>query len=495
MTSVEEAPTRSEEPTGTTTSSAPLIAASVGCVAAGLVFLAGYRALADDAYITLDYARNLAEHGHWGLLPNRTSNTATSPLNVWLLAAGTVLIGRPIIVAGALLVVSMGLLGWWSAQLARNLGRSVALPVTLIVLLVTSPLMVSTLGLETYLSATVLIGIVRYAFDERPLCTGFLLGLSVLCRPDLAVAAAVLTAILLSWRRWLPAIATAIGVAVPWHVWSWFALGGFIPETLAFKTDNGEAVASGLTHSMLTSLWLDWSVTSWRYWPVVITIAAIFVGLACAVAWLPRWRQPAGRVALAFAAAGVAHCLALAAAGVQPFAWYYGPLVVGTSAALALTVADRPRLLAAMATVLVAGSVIVDTSRGVPWIAAPMFGNSGNAQHYARVAAGLKALVPPGAVIASNGEAGTIPFYCRCDVTDYFSSRGLAQAHVDRHIARSGVLVRLNYAHRPREAPPHPQWRLESRTLGTDGAAPPGVAQWVDNLGPKWVVTTLYRVG
>ena len=36
----------------------------------------------DDAYITLQYARNLAEHGTWGFFPDRATNTATSPLNV-----------------------------------------------------------------------------------------------------------------------------------------------------------------------------------------------------------------------------------------------------------------------------------------------------------------------------------------------------------------------------------------------------------------------------
>src|SRR4029077_17042973 len=43
--------------------------------------------LIDDSYITLGYARNLAVHFHWGLIPQETANSATSPLNVLLLAA------------------------------------------------------------------------------------------------------------------------------------------------------------------------------------------------------------------------------------------------------------------------------------------------------------------------------------------------------------------------------------------------------------------------
>jgi hypothetical protein len=474
--------------------SAPLVAAAIGAATAVFVFLAAYQALADDAFITLDYARNLAEHGHWGLLPYRSSNTATSPLNVWLLAAATVVTGRPVLAVGLVLVASMALLGWWSARLAHRLGLSLAMPTALIVLLATSPLMVSTLGMETYLGAALLIGVARYAVDGRAVHTGLIVGLNVLCRPDFAVAAGVLAAALLTWRRWFPAVATAVVVVLPWHLWSWYALGGFIPETLAFKTDSGEAVAAGLTNSMLTSLWLDWGSTPWRYWPVVLTTVTMLVGFVCALTWLPRWSQPAARVALMLPAAGVAHWLALSAAGVQAFVWYYGPLVVGTSAALAMTVALRPRAVGFLAVALTVGALVVDVSRGVPWGASPMYGNGGNARHYARVAADLNRLLPPGAVVASNGEAGTIPFFCRCDVTDYFSSRGLAQLHVDRHIARSGALMRWNYAHRPREIAPQPQWRLESRTVGIDPDPPPGVAQWIDNVGPKWVVTTLYQV-
>ena len=495
MTGVAEASAPSRDAAGTSSRSIPRTAAIVGAAIGTLLFLAAHKAISDDAYITLDYARNLAENGRWGLLPARTSNTATSPLNVWLLAAGIVVTGRPVLVVGMVIAGSMALLGWWSARLAGSLALSPVFPVALLVLLGTSPLMVSTVGLETYLGATLLVGTARYAVDSRPRCTGLLVGLSVLCRPDLAVAAGVLSMALLARRSWLPALVTGFAVALPWHLFSWYALGGFVPETLAFKTDPAEAVAAGLTHSMLTALWLDWGATSWRHWPVVVTITLIVAGLVTALAWLPWRRRPVAQVALAFSVAGLAHWLALSVEGVQAFAWYYGPLVSAMAVVVALAAAQRPRSLGVAAAALAAWALVVDTSRGVPWGATPMFGNGGNAQHYARVAADLGRLLPPGAVVASNGEAGTIPFYCRCDVTDFFSSRGLAQAHVDRHIARSGALVRWNYAHRPREAAPQPRWRLESRTVGVDADPPPGVARWVDDVGPKKVVTTLYRLG
>ena len=60
-----------------------------GALVAAAVFYVAHRGLVDDAYITLSYARNVAEHLHWGMIPAVESNTATSPLNVMMLAVAT----------------------------------------------------------------------------------------------------------------------------------------------------------------------------------------------------------------------------------------------------------------------------------------------------------------------------------------------------------------------------------------------------------------------
>ena len=57
-------------------------------VVSAVVWLGVRGSLIDDSYITLGYARNLAEHFHWGLVGAETANSATSPLNVLLLALG-----------------------------------------------------------------------------------------------------------------------------------------------------------------------------------------------------------------------------------------------------------------------------------------------------------------------------------------------------------------------------------------------------------------------
>src|SRR5262245_37678968 len=205
------------------------VAVASGVAAAGVVFAVAHTVLPDDAYITLGYARNLAEAGHWGMLADRSSNTATSPLNVWLLAAGTLVTGRAVLAVGLVLVACLGLVGWWSAWLARELGLSPVLPAAVVGLLVTSPLLVSTIGLETYLGVTALVGVARYAVVGRPLVTGVLCGLAVLTRPDLAVPAGVLVVGLVAWRRWAVVAVVGAGVVLPWYLFAWYRLGGFLP--------------------------------------------------------------------------------------------------------------------------------------------------------------------------------------------------------------------------------------------------------------------------
>src|SRR2546423_14613367 len=70
------------------------LVAGAGLATAAL-FLLVRDSLVDDAYITLSYAKNLAQHLHWGLIPHEVATSATSPLNVVLLAgaAGAFRIG------------------------------------------------------------------------------------------------------------------------------------------------------------------------------------------------------------------------------------------------------------------------------------------------------------------------------------------------------------------------------------------------------------------
>ncbi|MEJ2886718.1 hypothetical protein [Actinomycetospora aeridis] len=171
--------------------------AAGGAVAGALLFLAAYRGMPDDSYITLDYARNLAELGHWGLTPFRDANSATSPLNVWLLAAGTLLTGRPVVAVGLVLVLTTATTAVWAAGLAQVVRRRPTVVAGLVVgLVVTSPIFASVVGMEAFLAAALLVGVPRYGVARRTVPAGVVAGLAALVRPDLVLPALVVLAVL-----------------------------------------------------------------------------------------------------------------------------------------------------------------------------------------------------------------------------------------------------------------------------------------------------------
>ncbi|MGI8612479.1 MAG: hypothetical protein ACR2KL_00795, partial [Nocardioidaceae bacterium] len=71
---------------------------------AAAIFWVIHTALVDDAYITLSYARTLAFHGQWGMMPGYQANTATSPLNVLLLGGATLVVRDAVVAAGVVYV-------------------------------------------------------------------------------------------------------------------------------------------------------------------------------------------------------------------------------------------------------------------------------------------------------------------------------------------------------------------------------------------------------
>ncbi|NUP51773.1 MAG: hypothetical protein HOW97_31315, partial [Catenulispora sp.] len=104
---------------------ADVLLALAASILSALVFLACHRALIDDSYITLGFVRDVALRGHWGLISSRVSNTATSPLNVLVLAAITLVVRNPVVATGVAQVTAAGgtavLLG--RALAARGLPR------------------------------------------------------------------------------------------------------------------------------------------------------------------------------------------------------------------------------------------------------------------------------------------------------------------------------------------------------------------------------------
>jgi hypothetical protein len=387
---------------------------------------------------------------------------------VWLLAAGTLLTGRPVLAVGLLLVACLGLVGWWSARLARELDLSPVLPVALVGLLATSPLLVSTIGLETYLGITALVGVARYAVAGRPLVTGVLCGMAVLTRPDLAVPAGVLVLGLVVWRRWAVVAVVGAAVALPWHLFAWYRLGGFLPDTVWFKPGDHWGAYT------FTNGWELYALTAPA--ATVLTLLPAVAGLLTVGWWLlPRHRHPARRLALVFATAGAAHWVAFAVLGTAPYPWYLAPSALCLTVTAAVTAAAvRWRRAAAevVGAVLVGCAVFLGSWH---WQWGPLNANFGTAQQYAAVGRGVAAITG-GEVVLVRYEVGTPAFFCRCPMVEWFGDRALTDQLIADRVAHAGPilgrLMRWNFAYRKPTPAPQPRWVLQS------GQSAEAVASW-----------------
>ncbi|MGI4895304.1 MAG: hypothetical protein ACRYF3_09345 [Janthinobacterium lividum] len=474
----------------------PALVGFVGIVTFWLV----HQALVDDAYITLSYARNLAFHGHWGLLSAVQSNTATAPGWVLLLGGATALVGRPVLALGILHVLIAVLLERSLSGSARRAGlpRWVA-PVGAL-LVGTNPLLLSSVGLETNFLILLLSLLLLTAQAGRPLLYGFVAGAVVLTRMDAGVVVAVVAvgvpAIL---RRLHVAIPAALVVVVPWMVWSWFRLGSAIPDTLIIKTTVRRWGTRDITNGWQWFIDLYGSRAVLSFLPAAAGIVG-FVLLASL-----RIRMPAPRTGpwIAFGVGGLAHWTALSILVVPPFHWYYGILIgVGsiTAAGAAGACATRWRSshragsravlaplaavtgLAVLAQIVAAG--VDDVRLGRPWVLSAIQTNYATPAEYAVMGAGLADLDV--GLVDSPGEIGHLAYTCDCVVDAFADPARLWPVILARRDQTSGLARRafdLNYRHYPKERSPLPTTGRLAYFADADVPTTGVVASWPARTG------------
>lgn len=433
-------------------------------VAMGLLFLVVRGSLNDDAYITLAYAKNLALHLHWGLIPDEVANTATSPLNTLLLAAGAAVTrlghgAHPVLALGAVSVGLVMLTAWGWTRVVRALGLPFGAAAVGVAVVLFNPFLMSAIGLEVLLIPTVLILMLAAALEGRPGWFGVVAGLAVLARLDLVLFALLMAgaspAVRAGWRR---AAAAMAAVALPWFVFSWIYLGSVVPDTLVLK----------LSQYRILGHWtyLDGPGLYLKGLPLEVTLAFLpgVLGVAVLVAWaIGRKSWPELGPAAAVAGGGIAYYAIYSALKITPYHWYYvAPLaslsiwlVIAAGAAMRsgraparLSQVGGPAVLG-VAAALALANLAVDLAQGVPWKSPVIFGNWASAHDYARVGMALHRRVG-GAAVDSPGEVGTLAFFCNCAIVDEFSDRGSAIAVVNAKLRSKGpltrALLRLNYA-------------------------------------------------
>ena len=462
----------------------------------GLVWWAVHPALIDDAFIYLDYARSLAFHGTWGLLPGHVANTATSPLYVVVLAALTTVVRDPLAAMGVLVVVNGPALLAGLTRLGRATGLDGAFSWLAWTLTMLSPLVLSSTGMEVVVGLTMLSWCAAFAAEGRP--TAFAVAASglVLLRPDLGIFAFVLVMARRQLRaQWSQILRVGALIVIPPLLASWVLLGSLVSDTLIIKQAQ--------TFSSFAAGYQRWG----RLYPgavnVVVAVAGVgLVGLLVATA-STLWRRRLGVIGW-LGVGGVLHFLAYVLLGVPSYLWYYvpsiGALTLCFAALVALAVrrvrdsrlagapaklvATIPALVCAVALLPFAGFAASYAGRGLPLASVPIKGNWAMTSQYERIGKDLRDHVRDGP-IGSPGEIGTLAYYCHCVLVDKFSDRGRVIELIHQRIERSGpvtgFLLRLNYAFLPDDIPqitvrrtlvhvagrkPHYRWNTYSPGVG-----------------------------
>ncbi|WP_380176491.1 hypothetical protein ACFEMC_11605 [Kineococcus sp. DHX-1] len=470
----------------------PLFGALVGA----LLSWTTSRGLIDDTYITLAYARNLAEHFHWGMTPGITSNAATSPLNVGLLALGFLLVGPFAgpdgeLALGVVTTVLAAVAAGCAGHVTRRAGISSWWAAAAVVVVLANPLLVSAVGLEVVLVFTAVLALLAASVAGRPALYGLVAGLALLARLDTVVFVVLLA--LVSGpvlRRLHVAVLTCCAVALPWFAVSWWFLGSAIPDTFVIKTNQKNF---GPDRTYLQGLWT-------HYWPN--TPVAVGVGVAGAVlgvvvlllllVGLVRRRDAARRGLVGLGLGGAAYFGVYSVLGVPPYQWYYVPPAATLSfvavVGLGVLLRNRARRVVPVVTALAAvgglAASVPAAALPLPWAYPPVFGNFATPAEYRAIGADVGRIVGDQRVTAP-GEIGLLAYSCDCEIVDQFSDPAVLEPLVEARTEEADPvlrqLLRWNYARRdPGPAQPDP-WVLRWRSAAVK--PPQGVAEWTTTAG------------
>jgi len=459
---------------------------SFGLLAAGLVlYLFLFRdTLIDDAFITLSYARSLVTSATWGFYPGHVSNTATSPLNVMLLALASLVTRNP--------VVSVFVLTWLEflvmALCLRGIGAALALPwfaPLAFTAMAMNPLLMSTLGLESVLLTTWLVAALYCYVVKRLDACAVVCALLTLTRPDGALLFVAILPFLPGARARLRSALIFGACLAPWYLFSWVYLGSLLPDSLLIKVSQswGIAFPSGLRLYLRRYPWE--TILSFLWLPLALLVSLRSVRALGSIVSII-----AGYLALHYAAYTILH--------VPPYHWYYVPeavnlVLLGTLAlaTLARSVAGRLSRHAWMSVLVLAmlvplgGMLGLLVRGGMPLREAPIHTNWATYAEYREIGSWLREHYR-GRTGYSEIEVGTVGYYCDCFLMDVLTHRRMTDALVHRHSGRStprSLAIRLSFFFYRPQAPFPPVSYGVLYTTHADGS-PPSLQRW--NVESRW---------
>jgi hypothetical protein len=403
-------------------------------------------ALIDDAFITLRYAKTLFQSGTWGFYAGHVSNTATSPLNVILLAAFSFVTGSPLNSVVWLTTTEFIAMALFLRGIGKVLRLGFFAPLAIVGLLC-NPLLMSTLGLESILFATLLVAGLYFYLVERFELMAIACGLLTLTRPDgILFFATCLLAMRKPHQLMRTLVLYALCIA-PWYFFSWVELGSIVPDTLLIKLNQkwgSLTFANGL-------------YLYFRVYPLETSLSFLFAPLAMLA--LRRPVRALGSSVYILMAYGAVYFVAYSLLGAPPYHWYYVPVALSVVMLGALAVAQLARDAANVSrhsrrTVAISGLVVpivgvmaLFMRDGIPLHEAWIHTNWATQAQYRSIGEWLRNH-EAGQTGRFDGEIGTIAYYCDCMLLDEFSERNWLDLRVRRSRTSPGLgalLSRINY--------------------------------------------------
>jgi arabinofuranosyltransferase len=268
----------------------------------------------DDAWIHLQFARNLAEGAGFSFNPGVPVAGSTAPLWTLLLGAGAVAFSPSLGMAKAFgIAATLGAaILTRRAALAWGARADVAL-VAAVALLWTGPVAWGALsGMEVALAAFLVAAALLAHAHDRLLTSSACAALAVLARPEafLLIPLFVLARRLTLRRAAAFALVTVVTVA-PAALFSLWTVGTLYPATAAAKVEGGLVGWLGGVNepAALTWIWRPWTfLTEWIGW---LTATHWLLPLALIPGLVFVWRR-AGRALGAVALALLAHPFGMA---------------------------------------------------------------------------------------------------------------------------------------------------------------------------------------
>ncbi|MBC8160535.1 MAG: hypothetical protein H7Z42_04875 [Roseiflexaceae bacterium] len=438
-----------------------LAALTWSAAVAALIFALFHAHGFDDPFTTYRYSENLARGLGFVYNPGERVLSTTTPLYTLLLVVPRLLgldlpltsmaISSAALAAGGLLLFLLG------CQLHTPLAGLVAM-----LLYPLTPLLLPTLGAETALYCTLILGSFLAYARNRPLTTALLLALATLTRADGILAAGViglaaflqifqnghedtktqsshifpnLRAFAPSWKKdratslpnlrafassWLTGLALYTAIVAAWHLFAWAYFGSPLPATLAAKQRQGSMLISD---SFAQGL-LDLAQAYWAQPLLQLQLLAALAGLIYALGWRRGW--------LPLVAWGVIYAAAYSALGVTRYFWYYGPLAPVLFALLGLAIQALVALIRSRPLAW-AGAIAGTALLAWPLLAAlpgQVARIDSRLAIYQAAGAWLRANTPAEATVGTL-EVGVIGFYAQRPIVDF---AGLIQPDIAQEI-------------------------------------------------------------